>query len=127
MCYEQVIPRLNEKGFFGGLDCSVDCSSSVEKSHKKRMFHQSDGILHEMKVDGYMPKQSTLCVLMLYYTENGQFPQARTTWEQLLNSSFVPSIQFISKLFDAYAKHQKFNEVINVLHDADMRNFSILF
>ncbi|KAK7349700.1 hypothetical protein VNO77_07280 [Canavalia gladiata] len=123
---KKVIPRLNEKGFFGGLDCSVDCSSSVEKSHKKRMFHQSDGILHEMKVDGYMPKQSTLCVLMLYYTENGQFPQAQITWEQLLNSSFVPSIQFISKLFDAYAKHQKFNEVINVLHDADMRNFSIL-
>ncbi|TKY63632.1 Pentatricopeptide repeat-containing protein [Spatholobus suberectus] len=116
----------NEEGVFGGMDSSVDCSSLVQNSSRKRMFHQSDGGFHDMKVDGYIPKQSTLCVLMLHYTESGLFPQAETTWEQLLNSSFVPSLLFISKLFDAYGKHGKCDEVIDILRYVDMRNFSIL-
>ncbi|KOM57468.1 hypothetical protein LR48_Vigan11g050100 [Vigna angularis] len=90
------------------------------------MFPQSDGVFHDSKVDVYMPKQTSLCVLMLHYTENGLFPQAQTTWEQLLYSSFVPSFEFISRLFDAYAKHGKFDEVVNILRYVDMRNFSIL-
>ncbi|KAK7390220.1 hypothetical protein VNO78_25519 [Psophocarpus tetragonolobus] len=122
----KIIRWRNEKGVFGGMDSSVDCSSLAQNSSTKRMLHQSDGVSHDMKVDGYMPKQTTLCVLMLYYTENGLFPQAQTVWEQLLNSSFVPSVQFISRLFDAYAKHGRFDEVIDILHYVDMRNFSIL-
>ncbi|XP_020234085.1 pentatricopeptide repeat-containing protein At3g42630 [Cajanus cajan] len=109
----------NGKRVLGGMDSNVDCSSLAQNSSRKKMFH-------DMKVDGYMPKQTTLCVLMLYYTENGLFPQAQPIWEQLLNSSFVPSVQFISKLFDAYAKYGKFKEVINFLRYVDMRNFSIL-
>ncbi|KAG5089032.1 hypothetical protein GLYMA_01G132800v4 [Glycine max] len=116
----------NEKGVIGGKDNSVDCSSLAQNSSRKRMIHQSDGSLHDIKVEGYMPKQTSLCVSMLYYTENGFFPQAQTLWEQLVNSSFVPSVQFISRLFDAYAKHRKFDVVIDILRYVDMRNFSIL-
>ncbi|KAG5042185.1 hypothetical protein JHK87_006100 [Glycine soja] len=116
----------NDKGVIGGKDSSVDCSSLVQNSCRKRMIHQSDGVFHDMNAEGYMPKQTSLCVLMLHYTENGFFPQAQTVWEQLLNSSFVPSVQFISRLFDAYAKHGKFDEVIDTLRYVDMRNFSIL-
>ncbi|XP_027335485.1 pentatricopeptide repeat-containing protein At3g42630 [Abrus precatorius] len=119
-------PHQPNKVVWQGNEKCVDCSSLIGNYSKKRMFHQSDGVFQDMKVDGYMPKQSTLCVLMLYYTENGLFPQAQTIWEQLLNSSFVPPVRFISKLFDAYGKHRRFDEVINVLHDMDMRNLSIL-
>lgn len=126
MCFEQLIWWQNEKRVLGGMDSRVDCSSSVQNSSRKRVFHQSDEVFHDTKADYYMPKQTTLCVLMLYYTENGLFAQAETTWEQLLNSSFVPSLRFISKLFDAYGKHGKFNEVIDIVRYVDMRNFSIL-
>ncbi|ESW04320.1 hypothetical protein PHAVU_011G085400 [Phaseolus vulgaris] len=122
----QMIWWRNEKGAFGGMHSSVDSSSLVQNNSRKRMFPQSDGVFHDTKDDGYMPKQTSLCVLMLYYTENGLFPQAQTTWEQLLYSSFVPSVEFISRLFDAYAKHGKFDEVVNILRYVDMRNFSIL-
>ncbi|KAJ1393881.1 Tetratricopeptide-like helical domain superfamily [Sesbania bispinosa] len=118
--------RRNEKGVFGDMESSVDCSSLAENSSRKRMTHQPDGVFHDVRVDGYLPKQSTLPALMLYYIENGLFPQAQITWEQLLNSSFVPSIRFISKVFDAYGKQGKFDEVIDVLHYVNLRNFSIL-
>lgn len=100
--------RRNEKGFFGGMK---DCPSLS----KKRVSHLSD-----VKVDGY-----TLPALMLYYAENGLFPQAHTTWEQLVNSSFVPSIQFISKLFDVYGKQRNFDQVIKILHYVNSRDFGI--
>ncbi|CAJ1948404.1 unnamed protein product [Sphenostylis stenocarpa] len=126
MGFEQIIWRKNEKGAFGGVNRSVENSSLFQNSSTIRMFPQSDGVFHDTKVEAYMPKQTSLCVLMLYYTENGLFSQARTTWEQLLYSSFIPSVEFISRLFDAYARHGKFDEVINILRYVDMRNFSIL-
>nr|ACU23072.1 unknown [Glycine max] len=96
-------------------------SGSPQQQNKLTWWQNDKGV-----IGGYMPKQTSLCVLMLHYTENGFFPQAQTVWEQLLNSSFVPSVQFISRLFDAYAKHGKFDEVIDTLRYVDMRNFSIL-
>ncbi|XP_061349418.1 pentatricopeptide repeat-containing protein At3g42630 isoform X2 [Gastrolobium bilobum] len=123
---KKVISRQNENGFFGGVDSCIDCSSLVENSSRKRMPDQSNRAFGDIKVDGYLPKISTLSALMLYYTENGLFSQAQTVWEQLLNSSFVPSIRFISKLFDAYGKQGNLDEVINILHYVDSRNFNIL-
>ncbi|QCE03108.1 pentatricopeptide repeat-containing protein At3g42630 [Vigna unguiculata] len=124
--HNKIIWRRNEKRAFDGTHSSVDSSSLVQNNSRKRMFPQSDGVFHDTKVDVSMPKQTSLCVLMLHYTENGLFPQAQTTWEQLLYSSFVPSVEFISRLFDAYAKHGKFDEVVNILRYVDMRKFSIL-
>ncbi|RYR09489.1 hypothetical protein Ahy_B05g077841 isoform C [Arachis hypogaea] len=63
---------------------------------------------------------------MLYYAESGFIPQAHTISEQLVNSSFVPSIKFISKLFDGYEKHRNFNGMLEILHYVSWRNFGIL-
>ncbi|KAE9592456.1 hypothetical protein Lal_00028534 [Lupinus albus] len=106
--WNKVIWWRNEKGFFGGMNDYPSLS-------RKRMSHQSD-----MKVYSY-----TLPALMLYYAENGLFPQAHTTWEQLVNSSFVPTIPFLSKLFDAYGKQRNFDQVIRILHYVDSRDFGI--
>ena len=118
--------RCNGKKLFGGMDSSRDCSSLGEKLSRKRMSRQSDIVVPDTHVDGCLPRKPSLSALMLYYAENGLLPQAQTTWEQLLNSSFVPSIQFISKLFDAYGRKRNFNEVIKILHYVSSRNFSIL-
>ncbi|QHO41273.1 Pentatricopeptide repeat-containing protein [Arachis hypogaea] len=100
-----------------GLDGYRDRSSFAKKS---------DIVFHDMNVDDCLPKMSTLSAEMLYYAESGFIPQAHTIWEQLVNSSFVPSIKFISKLFDGYEKHRNFNGVLEILHYVSWRNFGIL-
>ncbi|KAK7277291.1 hypothetical protein RIF29_18442 [Crotalaria pallida] len=104
----KVLWQRDEKGFFGSMN---DCPSLS----KKRMSRQSD-----VRVKGY-----TLPALMLYYAENGLFPQAHTTWEQLVNSSFVPSIHFVSKLFNVYGKQRNFDQVIEILRYVNSRDFGI--
>ena len=71
-------------------------------------------------------KHSSLPSLMLHYTENSLFHQSQTTWEQLLNSSFNPSLHFISKLFKSYTKQRKFNEIINILHSLSSKKLTLL-
>ncbi|XLS93529.1 hypothetical protein HN51_069537 [Arachis hypogaea] len=100
-----------------GLDGYRDRPSFAKKS---------DIIFHDMNVDDCLPKMSTLSAEMLYYAESGFIPQAHTISEQLVNSSFVPSIKFISKLFDGYEKHRNFNGMLEILHYVSWRNFGIL-
>lgn len=126
MCLEQIIWQRKQEGFSSGMDRNVNFRSLPEKSSKKRMFQLLDGLPHEMIIDGSLPKMPTLCALMIYYADNGLFPQARAIWDQLMNSSFVPSIQLVSKLFDAYGKHGHFDEVIRILQYMNSRNFNIL-
>ncbi|XP_054801338.1 pentatricopeptide repeat-containing protein At3g42630 isoform X2 [Prosopis cineraria] len=122
----EMIWRRKQPGRFRSRDGNVDCPSLREKSSRKRMSQQPEGLSHEMAVDGFLPKLPTLCALMLYYADNGLFPQAQAIWSQLINSSFVPSLQLISKLFDAYGKHERFDEVMKVLQYTNSRKFEIL-
>ncbi|KAK4271855.1 hypothetical protein QN277_020485 [Acacia crassicarpa] len=121
----KVIHRQKQAGRFRSRDSNVDCPS-LEKASMKRMSQQLEGLSHEMVVDGFQPKTHTLCALMLYYADNGLFPQAQTIWDQLINSSFVPTLQLTSKLFDAYGKHGHFDEVMKILRYTNSRNFDIL-
>lgn len=114
MFLEQIIWRRKRASHFSQGDSTVDGPSSVEKSRQlKGLSYESD-------------EMSTLCALMLYYAEKGLFLQAQTIWDQLINSSFVPSLQLISTLFDAYGKHGYFDEVMNILQHMNSRNFHTL-
>ncbi|WJX66073.1 hypothetical protein P8452_50666 [Trifolium repens] len=93
---------------------------------KNPIFHQPNSSLFQNHKHKLNNKQSSLPSLMLYYTENALFLQAQTTWEQLLNSSFNPSLNFISKLFKSYSKHRKFDEIIDILHSLNMKNLPFL-
>ncbi|KAI5443819.1 hypothetical protein KIW84_012460 [Lathyrus oleraceus] len=88
---------------------------------KKPFFHQPNSLVSHNDT-----KHSSLPSLMLYYAENALFHQSQTTWEQLLNSSFNPSLNFISKLFTSYTKYHNFDLIINVLHSLNSKNSTLL-
>lgn len=90
-------------------------------STKKPFFHQPNSLVSRND-----NKHSSLPSLMLYYAENALFLQSQTTWEQLLNSSFNPSLNFISKLFKSYTKNHNFDQIINVLHSLNSKNSTLL-
>ncbi|CAK8577844.1 unnamed protein product [Lathyrus sativus] len=95
--------------------------SFQNSTSKKPFFHQPNSLLSHNDT-----KPSSLPSLMLYYAENALFHQSQTTWEQLLNSSFNPSFNFISKLFKSYTKNQNVDQIINVLHSLNSKNSPLL-
>ncbi|KAF7820569.1 pentatricopeptide repeat-containing protein [Senna tora] len=121
---KQIIWQQKQQGSFSGFDGYVDYPSFSEKLSRKRIRQQP--LSCKMTVDSSMPKRPTLSMLMLYYADNGLIPQAKAIWDQLINSSFVPSVQLISKLFEAYGKHGHFDELIKILQYMNSRNFTIL-
>lgn len=79
-----------------------------------------------MKSEGFPIDGSALSALMLCYADNNLFLEAQAIWDQILNSSFVPNIQIVSQLFDAYGRMGQFDEVIRILHQVSMRHSSLL-
>ncbi|KAJ7969461.1 Pentatricopeptide repeat-containing protein [Quillaja saponaria] len=122
----KIIWQWKKEGCFNGKDNCVACASVIQALSRKRMPYLAEELLHEVLVKGFGPNKSTLSALMLYYAENSLFPQAQAIWEQMLNSSFLPSIQLISKIFDAYGKVGNFNGVTEILHLVNSRNFDVL-
>ncbi|KAF4353883.1 hypothetical protein G4B88_009361 [Cannabis sativa] len=69
---------------------------------------------------------STLYSLMICFAQNGLFPQAEAIWDQLLNSSFLPEIETVSKLFDALSNRGHFDQIARILAQLSSRNLDIL-
>lgn len=90
------------------------------------MPHLAHQLLLEMKSEGLLPDNSTLSALMLCYADNGLFPQAQAIWEELLNSSFVLSVEVVSDLMDAYGRMGLFNEIFRILDQLSCRNDNLL-
>ncbi|KAM1985088.1 hypothetical protein ACFX16_013285 [Malus domestica] len=78
-----------------------------------------------MKSDGLLPSNSTLSALMLFHANNGLFPQAEAVWNDLLYTSFVPSIQVVSQLFDVYGNAGCFEKVNEILGQMRARYLSL--
>lgn len=64
---------------------------------------------------------ASLYSLMLFFAENGLFPQAQAMWDQLLNSSCLPTIQTVGKLFDILSQRGHFDKVSEILAQLSSR------
>nr|XP_023896921.1 pentatricopeptide repeat-containing protein At3g42630 isoform X2 [Quercus suber] len=104
----------------------IDCAALVRALSRKRMPHLAQKLVLEIESEGFLPNSSTLSSLMLCYADNGLLPQAQAVWDELINSSFVPSIQIISELFDAYWKMRYFDEVSKILDQVSSRDLNLL-
>ncbi|GLT97436.1 hypothetical protein SLE2022_150020 [Rubroshorea leprosula] len=104
----------------------VDCASLIQALSKRRLPHLAQELLLEMKSEGLAPNNSTLCALMLCYAENEFFSQSEGVWDEMLNSSWVPSIQLVSELMDAYAKMGHFDKVKKIMDQVISRNFDFV-
>ncbi|KAK4854643.1 hypothetical protein QYF36_027117 [Acer negundo] len=122
----KIIWHWKQEGSFRNKGNFVDSASLVRILSKKRAPHLAQELLLEMKSEGFLPTSSTLYALMLCYADNGLFPQAHAIWVELLNSSFELNIQIVSDLMDAYARMGLFHEIIEILNQVGLRNFSLL-
>lgn len=93
---------------------------------RKRKPHLAHQLVHEMISEGLLPDNSTFCALMLSYANNGFVLEAQAVWEELLNSSFVVSVQVVSDLMDAYGRIGCFNEIISIIDQISCRNVDLL-
>lgn len=93
----------------------------------KQTTHRAHQLLflHDMKSrDHILHKNSTnLATSMLSYAENGHVQEAQSLWDELLNSSFLPSIDLVSSLVVAYAKSSNFDKIDGILSQIRNREF----
>uniref|UniRef100_A0A2P2MZ08 Pentatricopeptide repeat-containing protein n=1 Tax=Rhizophora mucronata TaxID=61149 RepID=A0A2P2MZ08_RHIMU len=122
----QIIQKWRLDGHVHGKECFVDCVSLIQKLNKNGMPLLAEEILLEMKCEGFLPDNSTLCAMMLCYANHGHFPQAQVIWEEMLYSGFLPNIEVVSGLMDAYVKAGLFNKVTKILEDLCFRDFNRL-
>lgn len=115
-----------DQGVFGKETCA-DCASLIQTLCKHRRPHLAEELLLELKCEGFLPDNRTLSAMMLCYADSGLLLQAQAIWEEMLYSSFVPSVQVISDLIDIYAKDGLFDEVIKILDQlSSLRTFDFL-
>ncbi|XP_072984313.1 pentatricopeptide repeat-containing protein At3g42630 [Typha latifolia] len=79
-------------------------------------------LLAESNSEGSLRGCATLSALMLCCATNGLFPQAQALWSEIINSSFLPSIEVVGCLMDAYASMGKFDEIIRILGETASRD-----
>ncbi|WCJ23168.1 Pentatricopeptide repeat (PPR) superfamily protein [Euphorbia peplus] len=104
----------------------VDCASLIHNLSEKKMVHLAHEVFLEMKSQGFSPCNSTLSAMMLCYADNGLFPQSQVIWEEMLNPCSIPSIEVVSRLIDAYAKWELYNEVTKIVDQLSSSNFGFL-
>uniref|UniRef100_A0A7N1A083 Pentatricopeptide repeat-containing protein n=1 Tax=Kalanchoe fedtschenkoi TaxID=63787 RepID=A0A7N1A083_KALFE len=97
-----------------------DNSAATRQKGRPVEFHN----LVESSVS--MPDCQTLCSLMLYYSKEGLYSQAQTVWDELWNSSFVPDIDIVARLFNAYCTGGQFGEVTRILHQLKSRGSNFI-
>lgn len=119
----------SELGIFQGKNGSfANVNNRVsplrQKLNKQEMGYLADKLLLELNSQGNLSSMfnSNSSKLMLYFVENGLFSQAEAIWDQMINSSWMPTIQIISKLLKAYAKAGHFDKVSEVLAQLSARS-----
>lgn len=123
---EQILGNWKQGGTVDYPYTRVDCASLIHSLRMKKLPHIAEELVLEMKSEGFLLDNSTLSALLLCYSNNDFLPQAQATWDEILNSSFVPNIQIISSLVDAYGRVGHFDKVIELLHQVSYRNSELL-
>ncbi|KAM0985716.1 hypothetical protein ACFX13_013175 [Malus domestica] len=121
----KIIRKWKRDECFNGQATYVDCVRIIRSLSRQKLPHVAQELLLEMKSDGLLPSNSTLSALMLCHANNGLFPQAEAVWNDLLYTSFVPSIQVVSQLFDVYGNAGCFEKVNEILGQMRARYLSL--
>ncbi|XP_042444896.1 pentatricopeptide repeat-containing protein At3g42630-like isoform X1 [Zingiber officinale] len=79
--------------------------------------------LHEMESRGFKIGCDILSDLMLSFAKNGFLMQAQTLWTEIINSSFVPSVEVIWGLMKAYGRMDQFDEINRIVNEIAVRDF----
>ncbi|XAR47975.1 hypothetical protein NMG60_11030634 [Bertholletia excelsa] len=102
----------------------LDSAALIENLHRESISPVAWDILFEMK--GSPLGNHGLSAMMLFYADNGLFLEAKAIWDELLDSNFVPNIQIITELIDAYVRIRRFDEVNRIVHQISLRDPKLL-
>uniref|UniRef100_A0A9I9CI37 Pentatricopeptide repeat-containing protein n=2 Tax=Cucumis melo TaxID=3656 RepID=A0A9I9CI37_CUCME len=105
---------------------NINNSQVIKKLSRRRMPTLAKEIFLELKSEGFPLNNSTLSTIMVHYIDDGSPLQAQAMWEEMLNSCFEPSVQVISKLFNAYGKMGHFDYITKVLDQVKLRYSHLL-
>ncbi|KAM2039403.1 hypothetical protein ACFX1T_012847 [Malus domestica] len=100
----KIIQKWKRDECFNGQATYVDCVRIIRSLSRQKLPHVAQELLLEMKSDGLLPSNSTLSALMLFHANNGLFPQAEAVWNEMLYSSFVPSIQMRARYLSLFSE-----------------------
>ncbi|XP_021275548.1 pentatricopeptide repeat-containing protein At3g42630 isoform X2 [Herrania umbratica] len=107
-----------------GRNNFVDFDSLLQTLASKTM--PQPHVVHHLLLQGLIPNNSTLSEIMLWYADNGLFPQAQVIWEEMLNTtSFTPAIQVVSRFMDAYGKMGHFHKVHEILDQVTLHRVNL--
>lgn len=118
----QIIRKWKQKGFLT-FDGKAPPPLLLRNLSKPDMIGLSEEVLLQLNSKsevGFLDSTS-LYSLMLFFAENGLFPQAQALWDQLLNSSSLPTIETVAKLFDVLSQRGHFNQVSEILAQLSSR------
>ncbi|VVB04597.1 unnamed protein product [Arabis nemorensis] len=104
----------------------VDYAPLIQSLSLRRLPDLAHEVFIQLKSDNLLPNYTTLSALILCFAQNGSVQRARTIWDEILYSSFVPDLILISKLVSAYEQIGCFSEVAKITKDVSARHSKLL-
>ncbi|KAG9449307.1 hypothetical protein H6P81_009272 [Aristolochia fimbriata] len=118
---EEIIRQWEPHGRKAGMPTHVELTRLISFLGKNKMPEVAHNLFLEIQSKGMEPGCDCLSALMVCYAYNGLFSQSRAIWDEILNSSYVPEIEVIGDLMDAYGKMEQFHEMSQVMHEVTTR------
>ncbi|KAK4716672.1 hypothetical protein R3W88_015010 [Solanum pinnatisectum] len=104
----------------------TDCASLIQGLSRKKLPVAAERLVLEMKSEGFVPDSSTLSALMLCYASNGLFCKALASWDEIMNSSFLPDVHVIAELIDIYGCKGYLDVAVRILHQIQLKDSNLL-
>ncbi|KAL4571171.1 hypothetical protein LXL04_017922 [Taraxacum kok-saghyz] len=120
------IKLIGLKTFCSHKNSNVRCSAQKD-NHKDFAsiipnLNRKGTHIHRLESKSFVPDNSTMSALMLYYANNGFFHEANSIWHEIINSSYNLDIDIVMALIDAYIESGLFDEVIQVINQISLRH-----
>ncbi|KAI5659193.1 hypothetical protein M9H77_27986 [Catharanthus roseus] len=107
-------------------DNCMDCGWIAPGLSRKCLPHEAEEFLLKIRSEGFGCDMSTLSALMLCYANSRLLSEAQVIWDEILSSSFAPSVPIVSELIYLYATAGHFDTVIRLLQQIRLKNYNLL-
>uniref|UniRef100_A0A1D1Y2S3 Pentatricopeptide repeat-containing protein At3g42630 n=1 Tax=Anthurium amnicola TaxID=1678845 RepID=A0A1D1Y2S3_9ARAE len=113
------------RGKEGGLDelGDADVATLIRQMGQNGMPDAATRLVRDVRAKGSAMGCATLSALMLCFADKGLFLESRALWVEIINSSFVPGVEVVLRLMDAYGGAGLFDEVARVVREVASREY----
>ncbi|KAK4373072.1 hypothetical protein RND71_008456 [Anisodus tanguticus] len=104
----------------------TDCASLIQGLSWKKLHVVAEKLVLDMKSEGFVPDNSTLSALMLWYASNGLFCKTLAAWDEIINSSYLPDVRVIAELIDICGCKGYLDVAVRILHQIQLKDSNLL-